>query len=92
MAKSVAHRRAAARKKPENVEDHHRYRLMAVTDGLELVLRNIYEEEKGKMFEYEYVDEFNNLGKPSTKYQRRLTMLESQVASEIGKGIFKILE
>lgn len=89
--KALEKKRAAARIKPVIIEDHPWYRLLCVQDNLNIVLRQVYDHDKGKMFVYEYIDQTGFTGRPSTKFGKELTMPESQISDELEKNIFKIV-
>lgn len=90
--KALDKKRAAARLKPVVIEEHPWYQLLCVTDGLKIVLRQVYDHDKGKMFQYEFVEKVSPNGWDSTKYGMPLTMPESQITDSLEKGIFTIIK
>lgn len=69
--------------------------LFATTDKLHLKLIQVLSKDrtpsKEYVYMYEYTDELGPTHVPNTKFRSVLTMSESQLDSEISKGIFKIV-
>ncbi len=76
------------------IEGHRWQYLWAVTDELNLELRQVIPKDrtpsKEYVYVYEYTDEIGPTRRPNTKYRLCLTMPQPQIESELSKNILKV--